>query len=62
MRLMSRFAGSDTTEEPGRFDMSDLLFFVAISLVLFGVLFGIAAVTAAERRTHDGTNSVRGSA
>ena len=39
--------------------MSDLLFFVAISLVLFGVLFGIAAVTATERRTHDGTKSLR---
>jgi hypothetical protein len=39
--------------------MSDLLFFLAISLVLFGMLFGIAAVTAAERRTHYGTDSLR---
>ena len=39
--------------------MSDLLFFVAISLVLFGMLYGIAAVTAAERRSHDGRTAAR---
>jgi hypothetical protein len=44
--------------EPGRFDVNDLLVFVAAALVLFAVLFALARI-AADRSVHRGTKSLR---